>query len=338
LFFTGAQPLTLADPFPAGRGITPRASINTLDPKMRTGYSQQGSLGLEGVVAGTTMAVRYVTAQGDDLASKRNLNQALPGPGTIDSRRPLASLGDVLLVESGASSSYHALELSASRRPQRGVSFRAAYTLAKSMDDTSSFLASDGDDNTPQDSRNLAAEWGPSAFDVRQRLVLTAQWSGPRSWGWRIARNWQASAVFTAQSGRPFTPRVSVDNSNTGNVGGGTFAYDRPNIITVSPTSLPPPGAVTYAGQTFVVAPRFTFGNAGRNSLVGPSYAALDASVSRNVAVGGRRLLTLRMEVFNALNRKNLQLPDSFVDRATFGRSLAAFPPRQLQLAARFSF
>jgi hypothetical protein len=338
LFFTGAQPLTLANPFPAGRGITPRASINTLDPKMRTGYSQQGSLGVEGVLRGTTTAVRYVTAYGRNLASKRNLNQALPGPGTIDSRRPLPSttLGDVLFVESGASSSYHALELSAVRRPRRGISFRAAYTLAKSMDDTSAFLATDGDDNTPQNSRDLAAEWGPSDFDVRQRLVLTGQWSGPRSWGWRIARNWQASAIFTAQSGRPFTPRVSFDNSNTGNVGGGTFAHDRPNVV----TGTPPPGArtVTYDGKTFVIAPQFTFGNAGRNSLVGPGYAALDASISRNVAVGGRRLLTLRMEIFNALNRKNLQLPDSFVDRATFGRSLVAFPPRQIQFAARFAF
>ena len=338
LFFTGAQPLNLSEPFPAGRGITPRASINTIDPKIGTGYSQQGSLGLEGVIAGTTTAVRYVTTHGRNLVSKRNINQAVPGPGTIDSRRPYPSAGDILLVESGASSSYHALEVSAVRRPRGGVSFRAAYTLANSMDDTSSFLASDGDDNTPQDSRNLAAEWGASAYDVRQRLVLTTQWSGPRNSGWRIARNWQASAVFTAQSGRPFTPRVSFDNSNTGNVGGGTFAYDRPNVVT--PSSPAPAGAktVTYDGQTFVIAPQYTFGNAGRNSLVGPSYVALDASFSRNVDVGGRRLLTLRMEIFNALNRDNLQLPDSFVDRATFGRSLSAFPPRQIQFAARFAF
>ena len=116
------------------------------------------------------------------------------------------------------------------------------------------------------------------------------------------------------------------------------FAYDRPNIVTVSPTSLPPPGTVTYGGQSFVVAPRFTFGNAGRNSLVGPGYAALDGMVSRNVAIGYRRTLTLRLEIFNALNRTNYQLPDTFVDHATFGRSLAAFPPRQIQLAARIAF
>ena len=338
LFFPGAQPLTLANPFPAGRAFSPRPSVNSLDPAVRTAYSHQASAGVEGIIKGTTTTVRYVTTHGRSLVRKRNLNQALPGPGTIDSRRPLAALGDILLVESTASSRYHALEVSAVRRGRRGVSFRSSYTLSNSMDDTSAFLATDGDDNTPQDSRNLAAEWGPSDYDVRQRLVLTARWAGPRASGWRIARNWQASAVFTAQSGRPFTPRVSVDNSNTGNVGGGTFAYDRPNIITITPAGTPPPGAVTYGGQTFVVAPRFTFGNAGRNSLAGPGYAALDALVSRNFAAGERRVVTLRLEVFNALNRTNDQLPDSFVDRATFGRSLAAFPPRQIQLAARFAF
>jgi hypothetical protein len=142
------------------------------------------------------------------------------------------------------------------------------------------------------------------------------------------------------QSGRPFTPRVSFDNSNTGNVGGGTFAYDRPNVITASPTALPPPGTtvVSYNGRMFAIAPQYTFGNAGRDSLVGPAYATLDGMISRRVPIGDRRALSLRLEIFNALNRKNLQLPDSFVDRVTFGQSLAAYPSRQVQLAARFTF
>ena len=134
-------------------------------------------------------------------------------------------------------------------------------------------------------------------------------------------------------SGRPFTPRVSFDNSNTGNVGGGSFAYDRPNVVPAGT-----PGAVSYDGQHFVIAPQYTFGDAGRNSLVGPGYASLDAMISRQVRIGDHRQLTLRLEVFNALNRKNLQLPDSFVDHVTFGQSLAAYPPRQGQLVARFNF
>ena len=73
-------------------------------PNIRTAYSQQGTVGLDGVIKGTTIAVRYVTSHGDNLVRKRNINQAYPGPGSIDSRRPIPTLGDVLLVESTASS------------------------------------------------------------------------------------------------------------------------------------------------------------------------------------------------------------------------------------------
>jgi hypothetical protein len=86
------------------------------------------------------------------------------------------------------------------------------------------------------------------------------------------------------------------------------------------------------------VAPEFTFGNAGRNSLTGPAYASLDLSLSKRMALGPSRALELRLEVFNALSRANLLLPDSFVDRPTFGQSLSALPARQVQLAARLAF
>ena len=333
LWVPAPAPVTLANPFPSGRAIVPRASINTIDPHLQTAYTQQATAGIDGLVKGTTLNVRYVTSYGYDLAQKRNINQAYPGPGPIDPRRPIQTLGDVLLIQSTSTSSYHALDVTVSRRTSRGLWLRASYTLAKSMDDTSAFLATDGDDNTPQDSRNLAAEWGPSDYDVRNRLVLTGAWETPDA-APALLRHWQASAVFTAQSGRPFTPRVSFDNSNTGNVGGGTFAYDRPNVV----TGTPPAGAVSYRGKFFVIAPQYTFGTAGRDSLVGPAYASLDAMVSRQLHLGARKQLSLRLEVFNALNRKNLQLPDSFVDRVTFGQSLSACPPRQVQLAVRFTF
>ena len=151
-----------------------------------------------------------------------------------------------------------------------------------------------------------------------------------------LLRHWQVSGILTAQSGRPFTPRVSFDNSNTGNTGGGTFAYDRPNVVT---GSVPPDARTgTYDGQVFAIAPQYTFGNAGRNSLTGPGYASLDLSVSKRMALGSSRALELRLEIFNALSRQNLNLPDSFVDRPTFGQSLSAQPARQAQLAARLTF
>ena len=335
LFVPGAQPLTLDAPFPAGRAISPKASVNTMDPHFRTGYAQEASVGVERLFGSVVAGARYVTSDGNNFVRKRNLNQPVPGAGPLDPRRPIAGFADILLVESDASSSYHALQLTAARRALRGVTFRGAYTLSRSMDDTSAFLATDGDDNTPQNSRDLAAEWGPSDFDVRQRLVVSGSYEVPPGARWRWLRHWQASGVLTAQSGRPFTPRVSFDNSNTGNVGGGTFAYDRPNVISQSATD----GAyVIYRGRTFAIAPRYSFGNAGRNSLTGPGYVTIDAMIARRIVVASRRSLQLRLEAFNLLNRSNYQLPDSFIDHITFGQSLAAYPPRQLQLAARFVF
>ncbi len=328
--------LTLENPFP-GQGIGTAPTINSLDQYMRTAYAHQTSLGVEQHLGSTTFNARYVGSFGHDLVRKRNINQAIPGPGPLGPRRPLPQFGDILMVESGARSTYHALQLGAVRRAGARFTFRGSYTWSKSMDDQSAFLATDGDDNTPQDSRNLAAEFGLSDFDVRHRLVLTGSWILPELGAGALGRGWQVSGVVSVQSGRPFTPRVSFDNSNSGNTGGGTFAYDRPNEVT---GSTPPAGAnvVSYDGRSFVIAPQYTYGNAGRNILIGPGYASIDGVVSRRLALGGSKALELRLEAFNLLNRTNLQLPDTFVDRPTFGQSLSAFPRRQLQLAARFTF
>ena len=226
------------------------------------------------------------------------------------------------------------MQLRAERQRASGLSLRAAYTWSKSIDDASAFLPSDGNDNTPQQGSNPAAERGLSDFDVRHRLSAAAVWvlSDHARWSW--ARGWQASAIVAVQSGRPFTPRVGFDNSNTGNVGG-SFGYDRPNEVDPSAARA---AAVRYGGRAFVIAPPYTFGNAGRNISIGPAFASLDAALARVFSAGGERRVEARVEIYNALNRANMGLPDSFVDRPTFGQSLSAYPARQLQMVARFEF
>jgi hypothetical protein len=127
---------------------------------------------------------------------------------------------------------------------------------------------------------------------------------------------------------------VSFDNSNTGNVGN-PFGFDRPNEV---PTANAPGDAALYDGRAFVVAPPETFGTAGRNILRGPGLVTLDAALIRGFRIGAERRLEARLEIYNALNRSNLGLPEGFVDRPTFGRSLSAREPRQVQLAVRFAF
>ena len=332
VYVPGAVPPTAANPFPSSSGIVPPASVNSLAPQFDTAYAHQGSVGLEGQVGLTTLSVRWVGSHGVNLTRKRNLNQPLPGPGPVDARRPIAGYGDVLWIEPEASSGYNALEVRAERSARHGLWLRAAWTWGHSIDDQSAFLASDGNDNTPQDSRHPELERASSDFDVRHRVAAAAIWQVPSGSAGAWARGWQVSALLSAQSGRPFTPRVSTDNSNTGNLGG-QFGYDRPDVVPVGTA-----GAVVYDGHAFLTAPPFTFGDAGRNILTGPAFASLDTAVVKTLAMGGTRRLELRAEIYNLLNHGNLGLPESFVDRPTFGQSLSAAPGRFTQLAARVTF
>ena len=332
-FFPADELLTLEDPFPSGRAFRPLPSVNTLAPDFRTAATRQGSVGLEGHALGVDYQARYVGSRGRHLVRRRNINQPVPGEGPLEPRRAIPDFADILVVETEAASTYHALQLKAERQRPDGLSLRAAYTLGRSMDDASAFLQSEGNDNTPQDARRPEAEWGPSDFDVPHRLSLAAIYAVPDA-APRWLRNWQVSALLTVQSGYPFTPRVGFDNSNTGNVGG-SFGFDRPDEVAVAEA---PPEAVFYDGRAFAVAAPFTFGTAGRNILRGPSLATLDAALIRGFRVGGDRRLEARFEIYNALNRTNLGLPEGFVDRPTFGQSLSARAPREVQLALRFAF
>jgi hypothetical protein len=323
---------TVADPFPEAAGFEPPVSANTLAEHFPTALRHQGSVGIDARVRGVDVSARWVGSRGRHLVRKRNLNQPPPGPGPVDERRPIEGFGDILLVEAAGSSVSHALQLRVERPRARGLWLRGAYTWGKSIDDGSAFLASEGNDNTPQWSARPDLERGLSDYDVRHRVVGAVIWEVPALGRSAFGRDWQLSALVSAQTGRPFTPRMTGDNSNTGNLGG-QFGYDRPDEV-----ALGTPGSVQYRDRAFRVAAPFTFGNAGRNILIGPGFSSVDMAVSKITRLGGPRRLEVRAEIYNVLNRANLGLPDSFVDRPTFGQSLSAGAGRMAQLAVRFSF
>ena len=141
---------------------------------------------------------------------------------------------------------------------------------------------------------------------------------------------------FGFSDGTSLYPRLEVDNSNTGNLGG-VFGYDRPNLVGSPKLDNPDPDQF-FDPDAFQIAENFSFGNAGRNILSGPGFSSLDVALSREFELTEDHTLQVRAEIFNALNRANFQLPDGFIGRPTFGRVLAAFPAREIQLALRLSF
>ena len=151
-----------------------------------------------------------------------------------------------------------------------------------------------------------------------------------------LVRNWQVSSILTSRSGQPFTPRLTIDNSNTGNVGG-FFAHDRPNRVGDARLAHPTPERY-FNVDAFEIADPFSFGNSGRNILTGPPLYGLDLALIRNFRIREATRLQFRAEFFNLLNRTNFDLPESFLDRATFGRITSAGPARQIQFGWKLLF
>ena len=335
LFFPSQVSLPrLSDPF-SGPGFAPPASVNTLQPDYRTGYAQHWHLGFEHALPGELVArVSYVGSKAAKLLRRRNLNQPPPGEGEVDLRRPTPGFANIVLFESGAASSYHSGVATVERRFGELAGFRAAYTWAKSIDDVSAFLSSSGDQSFPQNSHDFRAERGLSNFDQRHRLALSLQLASP--FRQRLLGGWRAYAIATAGSGRPLTPQLAIDNSNTGNTGG-IFGTDRPNLTGDPATGLRGPSQFFDAAAFAMPAP-LTFGNAGRNVLAGPSFGSLDVAAVRSLRLSEQATVELRLEAFNVTNRANFDLPERTFGQATFGRSLSAGQARQLQLGLRFSF
>ena len=74
-------------------------------------------------------------------------------------------------------------------------------------------------------------------------------------------------------------------------------------------------------------------------SFRGPDYASVDVSLFKNIPIKEDVKLQFRAEAFNLFNCVNLFLPNNVLNNPTFfGKSTAAFDPRQLQFALKLIF
>lgn len=342
-------PLRVTDPFPQQFPYPLPDSALAFQEDLRTPYIQHWNIGLQQRLgaAGTVEAV-YAGSKGTKLISARDINQPRPG-SQYPNPRPDPRFDDIDLLESRASSVYHSLQIRHQYRQGKGLTVFSAYTWSKSLDDASNFFASAGDPNFPQDSLNLAAERGRSSYDVRHRVTLsyacdlalgrnTGLLPGRGFWG-ALFSGWQSFGILSLQSGRPFTAALlpEIDNSNTGRSILGFGANDRPNAVG-SPALARPNPERWFNADAFALPQYGTFGNAGRNTIEGPGYADINASLIKNSLLREKVNLQFRFEVFNLFNRPNFDRVDTFWGSPTFGRILSALSPRHIQVGLRLVF
>ena len=344
-FDASANPLdlTLSDPFP-GRRLRSSSTFNIrgIDTNFRDGYFHQWSVGAERAIGQhAVVELGYVGSKGTDLNRTVDINQALPGPGSVQSRRPFPQYGSLEVLQSSGSSIYHALVARAERRFSGGLSFLVSYTESHAVDDGSAL----GAIAVGQDARNLAAERASADFDLRHRLVASYVWDVPfgpgrqfggdsRTFVRAVFGGWQISGITTFQTGLPVTPSLAASRSLTGTT------RDRPNVTGVDPIVRDSADRTVYLNPAaYSLPPLGTFGNAGRNSVRGPGLSSTDLGFSKEIRVHEKARVQLRLELFNAFNQPQLGQPEAAFDSAAFGRiGSTRGDNRQVQLGLKIPF
>jgi hypothetical protein len=346
----------------------------SLDLHQNTSQSTQWTIGVQRELGRDWIVdASYVGTRAKYLEQNVQPNNAQPGLGAVDPRRPYAALvfapnttfpsyvtvqgnrvpvGQINYFPHSARANYHALELRVEKRLSGGFGVLSAYTLSDARSNAPQFRNAGGvtgsENSPPQNSFDLEAEWGPAYYNARHRWVTSVTWALPFGEGTRFGAEgaWaralagtQLAAIWTMQSGFPFTVNVQGDTAGVGGGTGGIFV--RPNAVPGVDPYLPESERASgrYLNPAaFVAPPAGTFGSVGRNSIVGPGYTNLDFVVSRAIAIAERARVEVRAEAFNLLNRINYNQVGRILNASNFGLLLSQYDPRQWQFGVRVSF
>jgi len=354
--------LTWANAAPGASGATtvnlPATTVafsNAVSHK--TSYTQQFLLNIQQQIGKNwSMEAGFQGALSRHLYGFINANAATPwsffgstSATPVGPRQPFPNVaGGLQYVHDGGSANYNSATFKLNRRFSKGMSLTSSYTYSKSLDNTSGIRNQGNDQLYPQNSYCLSCEYGPSAFDVRNRVVVAALYELPIGPGRliplqnkalvSILAGWQVGGIFTHQTGQVATPQTGADNAGISSPFGN---FDRPNQTGVSQYLSGTARSVDKWANlaAYAKSPAGTFGNVSRGSFTGPGVTNLDASLHKDFAMpyGEHHALSIRFEAFNALNHPNWNTPTLTINSSTFGQ-VTAGNMRQLQLAAKYLF
>ncbi|MFN7916918.1 MAG: TonB-dependent receptor [Vicinamibacterales bacterium] len=311
---------------------------NTMLWDFRTEYAKNYSASVQQQIGDHTvveLSVLRSAIVGADSSTVLNVPE--PGPGPIAGRRPVPELSSITAIRWDGYSRFNSATARAQRRMAGGLAGSVAYTLSRAVDDASDPGPTTNEVNLPQNVRDMTAEHAVASFDHRHRVVASASWDVPAlprgGWLTTLTRGWRVSGVALLESGAPFTVNIATDRANIG-----PGPAQRPDQVCD-----PNRGGGRTVDQWFNTAcfalqPQFAFGSAPRNSVRAPGYGSVDVALQRSVTVRGGGRLQMRWEVYNLLDRTNLDVPNRIAFSPQFGRIFSARPARQMQFGLRLEF
>jgi len=233
-----------------------------------------------------------------------------------------------------ANSNYASFQTSVERKTS-DMTFLAAYTYAKAIDDASGF----GD---WVNFTNYRLSRSLSSFDVRHNFVASYTWAIPfdhflAGAPKRLVQGWQLNGITRLATGFPVQITQSAgDNSLTGSPN-----TDTPNILgpvqIQNPHNPGPNGPNTYfLPGAFTSESLGSFGTASRRFFSGPGFANWDLAMMKTTRIRESMAVEFRAEFFNAFNHTQFNNPSGNFSSSTFGVVTTARDPRIGQMSLKF--
>ena len=342
---------------------------------IRNGYIVSYTAGIEQTFKDVVVNASYVGTAGVKLPSAISPNGysgASPEYARFtqfdNSGQVTGGYGPEILMGTPSHSTYHALQVSASKNsPRLGLGFQSGYTFSKSLDDASAiafgFSGANGTvlQTLPQDPWNPGAEKGPSNFDISQSFSTSIIQMLPlervdflRPLGKKLLGGWQVLNITTLATGSPFSVYSGIQQTGMGSSGA-----DRPDQIAIPDFSTRRKVREDYFGRGVNNASFFSipidvpggsgpnqgrFGTLGRNTFRGPGFCNLDMALIKDITLGSRSrsepaTLEFRAEFFNAFNLVTFGLPANILQGSGFGViNHTAGTSRQIQFSLKLIF
>jgi hypothetical protein len=350
------------------------SNVVYIPPDMKWPYVQNWFLSVQRELAkNTVIEIAYNGNHSLRLPILADYNQSAPNAQTatcnssvtpavtsgclgVQARRPIPTFGPITWVDPAGDNHYNGFSARVEHRFTHGLYFLNSFTWGNAMGNSEQALEYYAGyyEANPQNIHNLAAEKGPSSFDVKLNNVTSVVYMLPVGKGRKfgssmnpvldaIAGGWELSSINTAHTGTPldvaYAPSTIQDVTGLSNDYRGQ-AFQRPNVSgSAASQSTPQMINTFYAGYTFTVPPATSpFGNLGRNSFRAPSFEQWDLAVDKNFRIRESVKLQFRSEFFNILNHTNFGIPDSKITDSAFGTIRSTYPSRQIQFALKLLF
>jgi hypothetical protein len=234
-----------------------------------------------------------------------------------------------------ANSHYNAAEITVEHKAQN-LTFLAAYTFSKAIDNSSGFGQWVNFYN-PRYSRSL------SSFDTTHNFVFSYNWAMPFDHAFanlpkRLTQGWNLAGITRFTTGLPVALSQTGDYSLTGSPN-----TDVPNLVgpvhIQDPRKPGPNGPNAYfLPDAFASGPIGWFGNSPRQFFHGPGINNFDMALMKRTAITESTAFEFRLEFFNIFNHTQFKDVKGNFSSDQFGEAYTARDPRIGQISAKFYF